>query len=256
MSTEQQQQQPSRRQPNASRRYTPVHAQGHAEATDPYPGGNAAETTGHSPSEFEMPPPATASQPRQRGRDVDEAQERCAARRCGGCGGVERVPHTPHAPASSGSLRMHNVGVDALHFVSRSGRRRSRTIVLARCGSGCRRPFGPWLRSRSSGLLSPAVRRHDVNECQRSVFGRACRPRRKPDGARQNSEEARPSPPSQPVGATRRAPSRRRDAQLTLSRSPVRHRIAGHGCRRMGGELGTGEFGKVVVDGRHQTPRA
>ena len=152
MSTEQQQQQqPSRRQPNASRRYTPVHAQGHAEATDPYPGGNAAETTGHSPSEFEMPPPATASQPRQRGRDVDEAQERCAARRCGGCGGVERVPHTPHAPASSDSLRMHNVGVDALHFVSRSGRRRSRTIVLARCGSGCRRPFGPWLRSRSSG---------------------------------------------------------------------------------------------------------
>ena len=105
-------------------------------------------------------------------------------------------------------------------------------------------------------LRGPAVRRHDVNECQRSVLGRACRPRRKPDGARQNSEEARPSPPSQPVGATRRAPSRRRDAQLTLSRSPVRHRIAGHGCRRMGGELGTGEFRKVAVDGRRQTPRA
>ncbi len=244
------QQQGSRCQPNASGRLPRRPCAGTCGGHRPLRRGKRGRDG--CPSSFRVPDASTltntaASQPRQHGRDVDEAQRRAVRLRC-----RTRPPTRPRVAAMVRLSRRRPSFLFAcevltlqVQFVSRSGRRRS--FAVARCGPSCHSPFRPWLLSLMDSaravLHGPAVRRHDVKECQRSVFGRPCRPS-KPNGARQKSEEA-------PVGATR-ALSRRPDAELTHpglqfdTKLPV---TSQDGCGRAGGELGTGEGGQ-------QTPRA
>lgn len=108
--------------------------------------------------------------------------------------------------------------------------------VAARFGRGfC-------LMSSARAVLGgpPAVRRHDVKECQRSVFGRPCRPS-KPDGARQKHDEEPPrrrnESPQSPLRCKFTQPGLQFDTKLPAAGAE-------------GGELGTEDRGRRTPDAK------